>query len=258
MPVMNDIKSPSAVPSHSKFIIRPASFFDAHALATMSGAAYADNSINDHIAPYMKDHPNSYVRSFRQSIRRRILAPDTLSIVACPASDPARAVGYAQYTRMGDDQAAKQFARSKPLWQRACYLILSWFFGVWDSVQNYFNPQRCFDPEKLAQLGKWGALDMERYWTSHADRKNRWHAYLITVDPVWQGKGIGRLIVEDVLVRAQMEGVVVGLTASPMGESLYRKMGFERLGDFYGRFTGRDVTDVGGGIMMWAPEGRDL
>ena len=42
-----------------------------------------------------------------------------------------------------------------------------------------------------------------------------------------------------------------GLSASPHGEFLYRKLGFERLGDFSMRVDGSE----NGGIYIWYPEG---
>lgn len=50
---------------------------------------------------------------------------------------------------------------------------------------------------------------------------------------------------------AQRDRVVVGLVSSPAGEGLYRSFGFEMLGDFYKRIG----DEVGGGIMIWYPEG---
>ncbi len=61
------------------------------------------------------------------------------------------------------------------------------------------------------------------------------------------------MILNEVLSRAQRERVPVGLTASPEGERLYSKMGFEMLGGFSMRVVDGDA----GGIMIWYQKGCD-
>lgn len=70
------------------------------------------------------------------------------------------------------------------------------------------------------------------------------------VSPKWQGKGVGRLVMSEGLKQAQEENVIMGLQASPTGEKLYRKLGFEMLGDY----SYRVGDGVGGGHMIWYPK----
>jgi GNAT superfamily N-acetyltransferase len=69
----------------------------------------------------------------------------------------------------------------------------------------------------------------------------------LVVSEEWQGKGIGGRLMNEVVKRAKNQGVVVGLEASPAGEGLYRKLGFEMLGRYSGRV---EKEEAGGGVMI--------
>lgn len=114
-------------------------------------------------------------------------------------------------------------------------------------------PDRASDTEGWKLFADSNVLDTERYWTSRPERKNRWHAQSIVVSPEWQRMGVGRMIIMEVRERARVEGVMMGLQASPVGEKLYRSLGFEMLGDYSYRVSG----DTGGGTMLWSPEAEE-
>jgi hypothetical protein len=58
----------------------------------------------------------------------------------------------------------------------------------------------------------------------------------------------------EVIALAERDGVVVGLEASPQGEQLYRRVGFELLARFPQAELdfGEDITNEGG-VMMYTP-----
>jgi predicted N-acetyltransferase YhbS len=190
--------------------------------------------------------------NFRQGIRRRLYDAKSLSLVACLASEPSKVVGYGQFSRLGDDEGVKVYHNSRGTWNTLLLLVLSWLFWAYDKIANTIWPDRSSDMEALKIFEASVAADSQTYWKSHPERSSRWHAQSIIVSPEWQGKGIGILLVADVLSRAQGEGVMVGLSASPAGEKLYRRMGFQLLGDFTFRLTG----DEGRGIMICYPEAK--
>jgi len=130
--------------------------------------------------------------------------------------------------------------------------LIAWWFWRVDGITNYLSPDRAMDKRSVELLEQWGHMDEEKYWNRFLDRANRWHVQSLVVGPEWQGKGVGRLLMNEALKKAQAERIIAGLSSSPQGEMLYRKLGFELLGDFSRRVGG---DDVGGGIMMWRPEG---
>jgi ribosomal protein S18 acetylase RimI-like enzyme len=97
-------------------------------------------------------------------------------------------------------------------------------------------------------------VDEGRFWEGREERVNRWHAQSVVVLPEWQGRGIGKRLMAEVLRRAERDGVMVGLESSPKGEGLYRKLGFELLGRFTNEVDALEGCDKGG-VMAWYPKG---
>jgi len=174
-----------------------------------------------------------------------------VSVVACPASSPEKVVGYAQFSRVGDDEGAKrQIASRKTAWLS----ILAWYCTIKFKIVDYVWPDRSVNPEAEKQFEAWNQIDDKTHWDPFPERRNRWHLRSIVVSPEWQGKGVGTLLLKELLDRARKEGVIVGLEASPDGEHLYRKVGFELLSRFYCEEGSPIVSPNEGGVMMWKPD----
>ncbi|CZR69643.1 uncharacterized protein PAC_19543 [Phialocephala subalpina] len=249
-PVLGDS---SAAPPPPKFTLRPLRFSDIPTLAAQTANAYNGNPVNHFLAPRLELYPGDHIRTFRQSIWRRAANVRTLNLVGCLASDPDTPIGYCQHIRLGDNEGAQRQIRSSGISNRCFLFILSWIIWALFRAENWLWPDRSCDKDAHKVFEKSITSDTKLHWTDRPERENRWHANTIVVDPKWQGKGIGRLLLQECLNRAQEERVIVGLSASPAGEKLYRKMGFQLLGDFTFRVGG----DVGGGIMIWYPDGME-
>lgn len=100
-------------------------------------------------------------------------------------------------------------------------------------------------------FGGYVAADRLKYWSNPA-WQDRWILTCMLVGKEWQRKGIASLLLKDVCERSEREGVVIGVSSSPHGEYLYRKVGFELMGDFGVRLEGEE--DLRGGIMIRYPE----
>jgi ribosomal protein S18 acetylase RimI-like enzyme len=113
---------------------------------------------------------------------------------------------------------------------------------------------KCVDAKAAETFAGWCKLDNEKHWKSREERASRWHAQSVVVLPEWQGKGIGKALMAEVMKKAQRDGVIVGLEASVKGEGLYIRLGFELLGRFS---EDGDLLEGGGkgGFMAWYPEG---
>ncbi|KUJ21538.1 uncharacterized protein LY89DRAFT_377540 [Mollisia scopiformis] len=246
IPVLGD--APADAPKH-KFILRPMRFSDIHTLGVYTAEAYAGTPVMDFLAQKAHHDHHIFIRGFRQNIWERITSNQHLNLVACVASDPNTPIGYGQFVRKGN---ATNYSQSSGV-EKWIMLLLSWVIGAYFLVEHRLWPNLTCDKDALKMFEGSSGLDTKRYWTAHPERANRWHAQSIIVAQKWQGKGVGRLILSEALSRAKEENVVMGLTSSPMGEKLYRKMGFQMLGDYTYRVGG----DVGGGIMMWSPQGTE-
>jgi GNAT superfamily N-acetyltransferase len=223
-------------------------------MARHAKEAYWLSPVNNFLAPKASEHPEDMVRIMLQAIQRRFVAANSLSLVACvPArgGEKEKVVGYGQFFRKGDDEGAKEFVRRKGWGVRIALWVLGYWFWVARVLGNRIWKDRISDVKAVTDFGGWARLDEEIYWTSHPERHDRWYAASVVVSPEYQGMGIGTLLMGHVIEKAQKERVLVGLMASPHGEMLYRKLGFEMLGDF----SHRVANDEGGGIMILYPEG---
>jgi GNAT superfamily N-acetyltransferase len=228
-------------------------------IAQNSTQAYWLSPMNRYLAPRAPEHPDDLPRMFRQVTRRRLVGGDSMMFVACLASDMDRPVGHIAFMRQGNDAGAKEFKRSvasNPLFRLWLY-ILTWIFWAYDKVDELIKKPRAFDPAAIKQLKEWGKADGAKYWTSHPERTNKWYVDSLVIHPDYQGKGIGKLLMEIVLQEAQSERALVGLMSSRHGAFLYRKLGFELLGDFGHRPPTEGPGDKGGGYMLWYPEGYE-
>jgi GNAT superfamily N-acetyltransferase len=239
-----------------RFILRDAHLSDLAIMALYSKEAYWLSPINNFLAPKAEEHPEDLVRIMLQGIQKRFVAANSLSIVACvpgQAGQREKIVGYGQFSRKGCDRGAKEFIGSKGWSVRIALWGLSWWFWLSYLVSSRIWPDRISDMAAVKVFTESNRTDDEKYWTSHPERHARWHAGSLVVSPEYQNKGIGRLLMGYVMEKAEREGVPMGLTASPHGEKLYSKLGFQRLGD-YGM---RVANDEGGGIMIWYPQGYE-
>ncbi|KAE8441187.1 hypothetical protein EG329_005787 [Mollisiaceae sp. DMI_Dod_QoI] len=247
VPVGDD---PLAPPAH-KFIIRPLQFSDIGTLAILTANAWDGTPINQFLVPRAGLYRDDSIRTFRQGIWGRAVDKRCLSLVACSTSNPLTPIAYAHFNRIGDDDGARQFVQSIGIRRRLLLLFLSWITWAYFSAENWLWPDRSCDKDAGKLFMESIALDKKRYWESHPERGSRWHAQNIIVSPQWQRQGVGKLLLSEGISRAQEQHVIMGLSASPAGEKLYRKMGFQMLGDFTYHLGGEE----GGGIMIWYPEG---
>lgn len=249
--------TPKASAASEQYLTRPGRLSDIPMLAEQSTRAYWMSPINQFIAPHAQEYPDDMTRMFAQPLRRRMFMSNGLFLVAYKASDPDTVVGYGQFVRFGNDTGAREFVSSKGLMHRLWMCILSWYFWMYDKIDLFIWRPRAFDNDALSQLGAWGQKDNVKYWKSFPERSNRWHAASLVIDPDHQGKGVGKMLMAGPMKRAQQERVIMSLGASPHGEFLYRKLGFELLGDFSVRPDTEGPDDKGGGHMIWYPEGYE-
>ncbi|TGO63790.1 hypothetical protein BOTNAR_0096g00260 [Botryotinia narcissicola] len=237
------------------FILRPATLFDIPQMTLIVIAAYGSSPVSDFLNPHAKQYPRDQQISVGQAVTKSYLNPQTLTLVVCSPESPDVLLAYGMYSRKGVDSGVKEFVNERSGVERIGRWILSSILTVLFGLYNYLRPDRSVSKPNRAVFDHSIKMDEERYWSPEAfpRRQNRWHVYSIVVLPEYQGKGIGRLLMEYILERAGKENVPAGLTASIEGEKLYRKLGFRMLGDFYTR-VGRQHAD-GGGHMIWWPEG---
>ncbi|TVY35938.1 hypothetical protein LOCC1_G008935 [Lachnellula occidentalis] len=238
--------------SKSPIIIRQARLWEGYQIGKIASITYYDTPLVNFLSPYRAKYPADYVRTYSERSQARLFNPRSLSFVACEASNPSHVIGYAQFLRLGDDGGAKRhLASRKSLWLWA----LSWLFWAYCKVLGLTIGDKSADPKAVAEFLSLVASDDDKYWKGVPERKNRWHAASVVVGKEFQGRGVGKRLMAEVIRRAESEGVCVGLEASGPGEHLYRSVGFQLLGRFSERSQVIDQGSAGivGGVMMWSP-----
>jgi GNAT superfamily N-acetyltransferase len=238
-------------------IIRPSNFADISQMASIAVAAYSDDKVTRFLAPHREKYPQDYYRHYLQSYRTRYLDPKSQGFVAVLASSPSVALGFIQLARLGSDAGAQKVIASRSSFSLK---VLGLFYKIKHRVENYLFPDRSMSKENMDMFLTWVDYDTKTYW-SNPLYENRWQAQTVIVAPKWQGNGIGKMLMNEVIKRAKAENearreidgeqavpVVIGLQSSPAGEFMYRKVGFRLLGRFQDSQPGE-----AGGSQIWEP-----
>ncbi len=98
-----------------------------------------------------------------------------------------------------------------------------------------------------ARRRKWFASSNEDF----DDIQEMWKLQNLCVDPAFQRRGVGRMLIDWGQKQATLEGCPVCLTSSMVGQELYQKMGFRA----YGHISCEGFEDVP--MFVWEPEGKD-
>ncbi len=95
---------------------------------------------------------------------------------------------------------------------------------VWDDALTHVEDSTTLD------VTDDGGLRHEQFWewvASRAPREPFWHLDSVGVEPGWQGRGIGSVLVEFSLEQSRASGTPIVLeTGSPRNVPLYQRLGF--------------------------------
>lgn len=217
-------------------------------MARIASTEYFDSPLNSFLCPHRHKYPNDLVRRFVQMMQSRFLNPRCIGFVAVSAAAPGIPIGYAQFIRLGNDEAARRLVSEQAsLWRS----VKRWWLSLRTWIVNLVWPDRSVDRDAMRAFDASAEVDNRKFWESDemkAKYQERWHVQSLVVSSQYQRRGLGRMLMNEVLRRAQDDGVVVGLEASGDGEKLYRSLGFGLRRRFSMNF-GEEV----GGIMMWSP-----
>ncbi|CAG8949052.1 hypothetical protein HYFRA_00002181 [Hymenoscyphus fraxineus] len=234
----------------TKVLLRRGNISDFLAIGRIAAHTYGDTYLDAYLSPHSKKHPNAFRRGYQQRALQRMLSPRNLTFVAVEESNPRVVVGYAQFTRLGEDEGAqKQIASRKGF-------LMPTALWLWNFILPFLywvDRGKCDDPDAVAEFLRVGDEEARFWFERYPMRRNRWHAQSVVVLRHFQGMGIGKRLMGEVIKRAGEENVPVGIEASSQGEMLYRSVGFELLSRF--RPLKGMKGDNEGGIFMWKPSG---
>jgi len=245
----NGTAKPVSSSQKSPIIIRQAYLSDNGEIGRIAAEVYYDAALTLFLSPHRGKYYSHYERGYRQRALKRMLDPRSLTFVACEAAHPEKPIGAVQFLRLGDDEGAQRQIKSKAsVW----LVVLNWVYWAWCLALLWLTGgDKSEDPEATKLFLSWVRDGNTKVWEAHGER---WHVQSCIVGTKFQGRGIGKMLMAEVTRRAEDEGVVIGLEASPHGEWLYRSVGFRLLARFE-QVNGSEQLDTGdaGGFMLWTP-----
>lgn len=229
---------------------RPAIPADFSAIADISVVAFANDELYYYTNPSKDLYPEDFRYLFIRRTHLRYWTPGFVFHVAVTdegdeGHDPGgKTVGFSCWMRVGEGSQKNGTER----W------IADSLRGVTernlaylrDKYITFFKHDRSLDQWRLSN---WLAQQSENFDKIPA----MWKLQNLCVDPMFQRRGIGRLLMQWGKKRAQEEGIPVGCSSSEMGAGLYLREGFKRWGTM--RVEGLGMGDVP--VFLFEPEGTE-
>lgn len=263
---------PDAAPStpgggSAQVTLRWATPSDLPAIAhTMTRAFYDDDLFGDICHPHRAAHPQdpylywlrrAYVNFWHWNWRWVVaVAPNpnsttTTNVSPHPSTGSTNVVrggseivvGVAQWERMGTGGDAMQPAFYDPRAYMASASALAMKVHAW------LWPNRACDPVDEDILERAYTV-FGSVWSG--DRAESWYLEWCTVDPEWQGKGVGRQLVQQGLGWAKEDKVWASVATTRGKEGFYQKCGFEH--EYWSASAGEGNPlgkKWGAGRMFW-------
>jgi GNAT superfamily N-acetyltransferase len=242
--------SPQLTTPKDTILIRRVRIWEGSQLGRIAAKTYMNSALIAYLDPDREEYYSHYERGFISRSWKRLLDPRNVTFVAVSSSQPSLPVAFVSIQRLGSDAGAqRQIASRKSLWlSLAAWLAFLWFWMMLKVVGD-----KSQDPAHQAAFEASNASTGRNHWEVEG-RTERWHVQSCVVLESWQGRGVGKMLMAEVIALAERDGVVVGLEASPQGEQLYRRVGFELLARFPQAELdfGEDITNEGG-VMMYTP-----
>jgi ribosomal protein S18 acetylase RimI-like enzyme len=114
----------------------------------------------------------------------------------------------------------------------------------------FFNertqPENVLVAELDGDVAGWGKID---HPTELASSEHVWHVFGLAVDPAFEGRGVGRALMEALMAMARERGgsrmTLRVFATNPRALRLYERLGFELEGVFRGEFklAGGELVD---------------
>ncbi|KAH7319135.1 hypothetical protein BKA65DRAFT_513861 [Rhexocercosporidium sp. MPI-PUGE-AT-0058] len=239
-------------PSQEPILIRRARLFEGHHVGRIAARTYYDTELTKYTSPHRAKYYRDYEFGYQGRAQVRMFSPRNITYFAYEKGKPEYPIGYMQFVRLGDDEAARKMDRDAGVTWRAWLWVASWLWWVWMKGNLWWmGGDRSEDPEAVRKFLKMVEVEDRLHWEGREDRANRWHAQSVVVYEEYQGRGVGKRLMAEVLGRADSEGVITGIEASAAGEWMYRSVGFELLA----RFSGENYFEGnGGGVMIRMPK----
>jgi ribosomal protein S18 acetylase RimI-like enzyme len=242
--------------------IRPATTQDLPELSRIDVAAFSKDELFLYLCPRLATHPKSFCSHLHRLLRRRFHLP-SFRIYVCTTSqadgvDPAsllehgsspqpkdagksasgekrqeRIVGSCVLQRHGTSAAAKSWRKLS--FNNMLHLAL---YAVLDTIMHIFRLDRSVSRTRLRHLASlaqspdplFSSEESGQTWEERQAWSERLELIMLSVDPDWQGKGVGGKLVSFCQDLAKEEGVGIALDSSDVARGFYTRRGFRGVG----------------------------
>ncbi|KAH7377796.1 acyl-CoA N-acyltransferase [Pyrenochaeta sp. MPI-SDFR-AT-0127] len=219
--------------------IRPLSRSDIPRVAAIALAAFEKDELYTFLYPRLQDYPDDFRRYQLISLRSRFVRLGCHGYVA--VTDRDEIMGYAFFQRVAGPDAAD--AKKAQRWIQDSWLnklerhLLSWE----DSYHDLFD--KAVDHTRVSQF-----LNQSRKArTVYKAVSPCWQLAILAVDPEYQRRGVGSMLICEAQRLARLDNVPLILESSEAARSLYEKSGFKHLSS--GEVCGmKDVK------LIWYPD----
>ncbi|KIW72106.1 hypothetical protein PV04_00326 [Phialophora macrospora] len=222
--------------------VRPALARDLSDLGTVGTKAMFDDELTQFLAPHRHEHPECLRLGFIRRTKKRFYGGHMVLAAVTDRDD-------AWWD--GEEKVVGLLSAISSM-QRMDNATRPWFPVSWNALELQLL--------RLEELFEWYTFadrSLSRSAWLHfgsvmagsrpfEDIKQYWEIDHLSVDPAYQGKGFGKMLVKDVQEVAARDKLPLVLLASKMGRPLYQKLGFDDVG----------VVDMGAGqleAMAWYP-----
>ncbi|KAL9131693.1 MAG: hypothetical protein Q9217_000434 [Psora testacea] len=226
---------------------RPARPSDFSSIADISVICFWNDELYNFTNPYKASYPSDFRYYFLRRCHLRYWTPGYVYQVAVTDegdegyAGKEKVVGFACWFRHGEGEEAKRWYR--------------------DSVTGLVERTLAHLGDKYVSVFKLdGSLSFPNLhrWLTHASDTfdmvpELWKLQNLCVNPSFQRRGIGALLIQWGKEQATKEKVPVGMSSSEMGSGLYIRQGFKRYATL--RVEGFPVADVP--VFLWEPPGME-
>ncbi|CAN8096463.1 unnamed protein product [Discula destructiva] len=227
------------------FILRDARYSELPRVAEILTRAFWNDPLFGHVIhPHREEHPGGMELYWLRRARVNYWDYTWKWLVAVDLDKHGNdsIIGVAQWSRVGEDNRKMQCywfdprTLLKPLSQAAM------------SLHGLIWPNRACDPANENIIER-GAPFLDSAWTGA--RQESWYLEFLAVEPHWQGKGVGKKLVQRGLKMAEDEGVCASVISAEGKDGFYRKCGFDVVDGRAGMGEGNPLSDIPGGNILW-------
>ncbi|KAF2188385.1 hypothetical protein K469DRAFT_737677 [Zopfia rhizophila CBS 207.26] len=239
------------IPSSSKLTVenpslRPARLSDLPSIARCwYNAFFDDEVIGDIMHPHRKRFPEDVYWFLLRGIRERFWDwRHQFVVVTVREEGRERIVGSADWRRIGDG------GKERELWWGDPRTLICPTLSLYHRLSLYIFPNRAADPGRSSFLTS-AVASSQKHWTG--DRAECWDLYTCGVHPDFQGKGVGKILVDWGLQIGDNEGVCASVICGEKNRGFYGKSGLVE--DVWEQGKGRSD---GSGIMLFRSARKGL